>query len=95
MRMKAQYLQDAKSQMGINRSRTRMQRNEERKKINGKKLAGGSGDRKEVQKKVGEGYRIYTGSLCWHGDGTTTPFNTREEGCLCKSFKQTRDGRDS
>ena len=59
MRLKAQYLKDAKSQMGINRSRTRMQRNEERKKINGKKLAGGSGDRQEVQKKVGAGMCRY------------------------------------
>ena len=59
MRLKAQYLKDAKSQMGINHSRTRMQRNEERKKINGKKLAGGSGDRQEVQKKVGAGMCRY------------------------------------
>ena len=43
MRIKAQYLKDAKSQMGINRSRTRMQRSEGEKKINQNKLAGDSG----------------------------------------------------
>ena len=86
MRKKAQYLKNAKSQMGINRSRTPMQRKEDRNKGHGGKANYGPNDDDSAREKDAGQKPYRYGTACRrkdcrfnHPSNKTTESNNDQE----------------